>query len=73
MTFIFIHFVIICDVLLWRTYETHPTLSFKSRCDNEPLVCVYISKWIRHAERPMVQHDLAWPEYGSARYSPGPC
>jgi hypothetical protein len=32
--FISIHFVIICDVLPWRTYETHPTLSFKSRCDN---------------------------------------
>jgi hypothetical protein len=30
MTFISIHFVIICDVLLWRIYETHPTLSFKS-------------------------------------------
>jgi hypothetical protein len=24
-----IHFVIICDVLLWRTYETHPALSLK--------------------------------------------
>jgi hypothetical protein len=24
MTFISIHFVIICDVFLWRTYETHP-------------------------------------------------
>jgi hypothetical protein len=23
MTFISIHFVIICDVLPWRTYETH--------------------------------------------------
>jgi hypothetical protein len=33
MTFISIHFVIICDVLPWRTYETHPTLSFESGCD----------------------------------------
>jgi hypothetical protein len=33
MIVISIHFVIICDVLLWRTYETHPALSFKSRCD----------------------------------------
>jgi hypothetical protein len=33
VTFISIHFVIICDVLLWRTYETHPTLSLKSGCD----------------------------------------
>jgi hypothetical protein len=33
VTFISIHFVIICDVLLWRTYETHPALSFKSECD----------------------------------------
>jgi hypothetical protein len=34
VTFISIHFVIICDVLLWCTYETHPALSLKSRCDN---------------------------------------
>jgi hypothetical protein len=33
VTFISIHFVIICDVLFWRTYETHPALSLKSRCD----------------------------------------
>jgi hypothetical protein len=33
MTFISIHFVIIYDVLPWHTYETHPTLSFKSGCD----------------------------------------
>jgi hypothetical protein len=34
VTFISIHFVIICDVLLWHTYETHPALSLKSVCDN---------------------------------------
>jgi hypothetical protein len=28
-----IHFVIICDVLLWRTYEMHLALSFKFGCD----------------------------------------
>jgi hypothetical protein len=28
-----IHFAIICDVLLWRTYEMHPALSLKSGCD----------------------------------------
>jgi hypothetical protein len=33
ITFISIHFVIICDVLPWRTYETHPALSFKSGYD----------------------------------------
>jgi hypothetical protein len=33
VTFISIHFVIICDVLPWRTYEMHPALSFKSKCD----------------------------------------
>jgi hypothetical protein len=33
VTFISIHFVIICDVLLWHTYETHLALSLKSRCD----------------------------------------
>jgi hypothetical protein len=36
VTFISIHFVIICDVLLWRTYETHPALSLKSGCDTHP-------------------------------------
>jgi hypothetical protein len=34
VTFIYIHFVIICDVLLWRTYETHPALFLKSGYDN---------------------------------------
>jgi hypothetical protein len=34
MTFIFMHSVIICVVLPWRTYETHPALSLKSVCDN---------------------------------------
>jgi hypothetical protein len=33
MTFISIHFVIICDDLPWRTYKTNPALSFKSGCD----------------------------------------
>jgi hypothetical protein len=33
VTFISIHFVIICDVLVCRTYETHPALSLKSGCD----------------------------------------
>jgi hypothetical protein len=28
-----IHSIIICVVLLWRTYEMHPTLSLKSECD----------------------------------------
>jgi hypothetical protein len=37
MTFISIHFVIICDDLPWRTYETHPALSFKSGCDTTQL------------------------------------
>jgi hypothetical protein len=31
--FISIHLVIICVVLLWRTYETHPGLPLKSECD----------------------------------------
>jgi hypothetical protein len=34
VTFISIHFVIICDILLWRTYETYPALFFKSGCDS---------------------------------------
>jgi hypothetical protein len=33
VTFMSIHFIITCDVLLWRTYEMHPTLSLKSLCD----------------------------------------
>jgi hypothetical protein len=33
VTLISIQFVIICDVLLWRTYETHSALSLKSGCD----------------------------------------
>jgi hypothetical protein len=33
VTFISIHLVIICVVLLWRTYETHSTLPLKSGCD----------------------------------------
>jgi hypothetical protein len=45
VTFISIHFVIICVVLLWRTYETHPALSLKSGCDRDqglqsPLVMI---------------------------------
>jgi hypothetical protein len=38
VTFISTHFLIICDVLLCRTYETHPTLSLKFGCDNSPVV-----------------------------------
>jgi hypothetical protein len=37
MTFISIRFVIICDVLLWCTYETHPALSLKFGCDTGDL------------------------------------
>jgi hypothetical protein len=33
VTFISIHFVIICVVLLWHTYETHAVLSLKFECD----------------------------------------
>jgi hypothetical protein len=38
VTFISIHFVIICDVLAWRTYDTQLALSFKSGCDRSPQV-----------------------------------
>jgi hypothetical protein len=34
VTFISIHFIIICDVLLWLTYETYPALSLKSGSDS---------------------------------------
>jgi hypothetical protein len=33
VTFISIHLVIICVVLLWRTYATHPGLPLKFGCD----------------------------------------
>jgi hypothetical protein len=36
MTFISMYYVIICVVLPWRTYETHPVLSRKSGCDMPP-------------------------------------
>jgi hypothetical protein len=52
VTFISIHFVIICDVLLWRTYETHPALSLKSRCDKGVVVEAHIDigwySWLRY-------------------------
>jgi hypothetical protein len=32
MTFISMHSIIICVVLPWRTYETHPALSLKFEC-----------------------------------------
>jgi hypothetical protein len=38
VAFISIHLVIICVVLLWRTYETHPALSLKSRCDRSGII-----------------------------------
>jgi hypothetical protein len=40
VTFISINFVIICDVLLWHTYETHPALSLKSRCDTSVVALI---------------------------------
>jgi hypothetical protein len=43
VTFISIHFIIICVVLLWRTYETHLTLSLKSGCDSQDLGHTFIN------------------------------
>jgi hypothetical protein len=34
MIFVSMYSVIICVVLPWRTYETHPALSLKSGCDS---------------------------------------
>jgi hypothetical protein len=36
VTFISIHLVIICVVLLWRIYEMHLALSLKHGCDSSP-------------------------------------
>jgi hypothetical protein len=33
VTFISIHLVIVCVLLLWHTYETHPGLPLKSGCN----------------------------------------
>jgi hypothetical protein len=44
VTFISIHFVIICIVLLLRTYGTHPALSLKSGCDK---VIAYQRRWLK--------------------------
>jgi hypothetical protein len=43
VTFISIHFVIICYVLLWRIYETHPTLPLKSGCDKSLVISFKLS------------------------------
>jgi hypothetical protein len=36
MRFTSMHSVIICVILPWRTYETHPALFLKSGCDTLP-------------------------------------
>jgi hypothetical protein len=64
VTFICIHFVIICDVLLWRTYETHLTLPLKPGCDKFCLCCYSLLT-------PMLIQDLmckVWetPKYGDS-------
>jgi hypothetical protein len=38
VTFISIHLVFVCVVLLWRTYETHPGLPLKSGCDRSGII-----------------------------------
>jgi hypothetical protein len=50
VTFISIHFVIICDVLLWRTYETHPSLSLKSGCDTKHLLLALLDLLVNSFE-----------------------
>jgi hypothetical protein len=53
MTFISINLVIICVVIFWRTYETHPTLSLKSGCDIWPY---FLPLGIKHQNRRTI-----WP------------
>jgi hypothetical protein len=61
VTFISIHFVIICDVLLWRTYETHPALSLKSGCDIEHLeMCITFLGRLLQLPRPQMP---SWVKY----------
>jgi hypothetical protein len=40
--YLYIHIVIICDVLLWRTNEMHPALSLKSGCDRPSVSGAFI-------------------------------
>jgi hypothetical protein len=61
VTFISIHFVIICDVLLWSTYETHRALSLKSRCDRPSLV-----GWLKARKKARPKHDMT-RNYASGR------
>jgi hypothetical protein len=74
VTFISIHSVIICVVLLWRTYETHLTLSLKSGCDTKALCGLphSVQSRLKHRQRQpkiqtrgrcrgMLQGRWAWP------------
>jgi hypothetical protein len=66
MTFISIHFVIICDVLLWRTYEMHPALSLKFGCDTIPEATSLgdLGYIIRHAsEKHLTEEQIAEVQY----------
>jgi hypothetical protein len=45
VTFISIHLVIVCVVLLWHTYETHPGLLLKSGCDTNCIISKLPSSW----------------------------
>jgi hypothetical protein len=58
MTFISMHSVIICVVLPWRTYETHPALSLKSGCDILDLNFFVANTSIRSHGR--CSHSIIW-------------
>jgi hypothetical protein len=60
MTFISIHYVIICHVLSWRTYETHPTLSLKTGCDTTSSIdlrIVHTKEYIRQMNKHTPLHE----------------
>jgi hypothetical protein len=47
MTFISMHSIIICVVLPWCTFETHPALSLKSGCDRVGLKDQKVQPWAK--------------------------
>jgi hypothetical protein len=56
MTLISIHYVIICVVLPWCTYEMHLALSFKFGCDIVPPL---------HVTELPIQYDEVGPHRGA--------
>jgi hypothetical protein len=72
VTFISIHFFIICDVLLWRTYETHLALSLKFGCDIRGPRLLDLSLPNRPRARPARRRGLRAHDTRQGRARPHP-